>query len=72
MRQKYRLKNESLGRPAGTAVYRYAYHDYGLAGDDTRMTGIEHCSVTEVEDQFAGCGCFTCPVHDLEEVPSEN
>ena len=31
---------------AGTVVFRPTGWDYGLASDDTRMTGIEHISVT--------------------------
>lgn len=47
--QAYRITKagtNSGGHPVGTIVYRLRGYDYGLASDDTRMTGIEHVSVT--------------------------
>jgi hypothetical protein len=47
--EKYRIKEDGTnagGHPAGTVCYSCKCHDYGLASDDTRMTGIEHASVT--------------------------
>lgn len=52
---------------AGTLVYDICGWDYGLAKDDTRMTGVEHVSVTlndNGEPPF-----FTVPRSDIEPVP---
>ena len=49
----------------GTVVYEYLKHDYGLASDDTWITGIEHVSVTLNED--GNYPSFTVPVTDLGE-----
>lgn len=49
MSKAYRLLRDAATNPdavAGTVVYACAKHDYGLARDDTRMTGIVHISVT--------------------------
>jgi hypothetical protein len=66
----YRMLRDSKLEPratAGTAVYEQAGYDYGLSSDDTRITGIEHISVTLNEDgDYPG---FTVPVHDLEPLP---
>ena len=62
----YRLKRERLGWPAGTLVYPLKMHDYGLASDDTRATGIEHISVTQ--DPTGGYPSITATYDDLEEV----
>lgn len=44
-------------------VYDFLGCDYGCANDDSRMTGIEHMSVSFNErGQF-----FTIPILDLEE-----
>lgn len=51
---------------AGDIVYRQRFHDYGLASDDTRATGVEHISVTHSPDgDYPG---FTIPLSDLEEI----
>lgn len=63
---KYRLKRERLGWPAGTIVYRLKNHDYGLARDDTRATGIDHISVTQ--DPAGGYPSITATYDDLEEI----
>ena len=47
-------------------VYDSVKHDYGLASDDTRITGIEHVSVTFKED--GDYPFFTIPRADLQEV----
>ena len=66
---KYRVKQDRIVRgetwvKAGETVYSQKYHDYGLASDDTRMTGIEHVSVTlNADGDYPG---FTIPVKDLE------
>lgn len=51
---------------AGTVVYSPRMHDYGLAGDDTRLTGIQHVSVTLEPD--GGYPVFTIPEKDLKRL----
>lgn len=48
---------------AGTIVYEQMTHDYGLARDDTRATGIRHVSVTTKPD--GGYPGFTVPAEHL-------
>jgi hypothetical protein len=49
---------------AGDVVFDQKGYDYGLASDDTRMTGIYHVSVTKKPDgDYPG---FTIPRDDLE------
>jgi len=55
------------GHPAGTIVYDPKGYDYGLAGDDTRITGIEHVSVTL--DPEGGYPTFTIRKSSLKERP---
>lgn len=50
----------------GTVVYDFMFHDYGLASDDSRYTGIEHVSVTM--DPEGGYPSFTIPKHKLKEI----
>ena len=57
----------SNGLPAGTVCYDLLKHDYGLASDDTRMTGIPHVSVTL--DPEGGYPSFTIQASDL--VPAD-
>lgn len=69
MPTKYTLKradraNSPTPLKAGDAVYSCKYHDYGLAGDDTRGSGVEHTSVTL--DPEGNYPFFTVPVMDLE------
>jgi hypothetical protein len=42
----YILREAHAGYPAGTVLFKLAFHDYGLAGDDTRATGVQHVSMT--------------------------
>lgn len=67
MAQAYRLLKsaELADAPAGTIVYGAAAHDYGLASDDSRITGIEHISVTL--KRSGGYPTFTMPLRDLEK-----
>lgn len=51
----------------GDVVYDCKSHDYGCANDDTRLTGIEHVSVTLKED--GDYPFFTIPSGDLEPRP---
>ena len=50
----------------GTLAYSCNGYDYGCANDDSRMTGIEHRSVTL--DPTGAYPFFTIPKEDLEEV----
>lgn len=52
--------------PAGTVVWDCIGHDYGLASQDTRFTGIQHVSVTFNEN--GDYPCFTIPHSLLKEV----
>lgn len=60
----YRLLSQRFGHPAGTLVYEQMFHDYGLASDDTRATGVEHISVTLNSD--GGYPGFTAAVSQLQ------
>ncbi len=53
MHASYKMLVDSDLEPkakAGTVVYDIRGWDYGLASDDTRMTGVQHVSVTLDED----------------------
>ncbi len=63
---KYRLKTDIWGHPKGSIVYDQKYHDYGLAEDDSRLTGVPHISVTLNEN--GGYPGFTVATHDLEKI----
>lgn len=66
---RYRMKKDAATEPkatAGTIVYACAHHDYGLARDDTRMTGVPHISVTMNSD--GDYPFFTVPEDSVEEV----
>ena len=62
----YRLKSDRFGHKAGTVVYDSVKYDYGLANDDSRLTGIPHVSVTL--DPSGDYPVFTVAEHDLEPV----
>jgi hypothetical protein len=63
------LKDSEYGHvPAGTIVYRCTRYDYGGASDDTRLTGIEHVSMTL--DPTGDYPFFTVPAPDLEPMPN--
>lgn len=69
---RYRMKSDSTLEPkatAGTIVYPIKGHDYGLASDDTRMTGVLHISVTL--DKDGGYPSFTVPETALERLAGE-
>lgn len=66
--QAYRLRKSSTLNPdatEGCIVYASSGYDYGLASDDTRMTGVEHISVTL--KRSGGYPTVTIPLHDLEK-----
>lgn len=50
----------------GSVVYSPRMHDYGIANDDTRSTGIQHVSVTLEPD--GGYPVFTIPEKDLKRL----
>ena len=60
------LKDSQIERQAvkGSIVYDCIKYDYGLAKDDTRITGVEHTSVTLESD--GGYPYFTVPVEDIK------
>ena len=61
----FRLTSDGL-QPAGTICYPYPGFDYGLAADDTNVTGREHRSF--VLHAFGRGPFFTHPIEDLEEI----
>lgn len=64
----YRLKEDSTISDAkkGDLVFSSSGYDYGMASDDTAMTGIQHISVTT--KRSGAYPTFTIPLRDLEEV----
>jgi hypothetical protein len=69
MTRKYELLVDSTieaQAKKGTIAYKSAKHDYGLAGDDTRITGVEHISLSLKED--GDYPFFTHPLHLLKEI----
>lgn len=68
MTKVYRLKSNDNAEkhPAGTLCYPLRGWDFGLANDDTRITGIEHKSVTL--DPNGDYPSFTVRFSDLEEI----
>lgn len=69
---RYRLLRDAATNEAavaGTIVYSCAKHDYGLADDDTRLTGIRHVSVTLNPD--GDYPFFTVPEGSIERVETE-
>lgn len=65
--KKYQVTDGDL---RGKIVYSLKYHDYGLASDDTRYTGIEHKSVTFSEN--GDYPSFTIPTYLLKEISSKH
>jgi len=64
--KRYILTMDYGGVNAGTHVTKMKGHDYGLAADDTRLTGVEHVTVTR--NPWGDYPGFTVPVHILKEV----
>lgn len=62
---KDRVLRGELQARAGDVVYTSKGYDYGLASDDTRLTGIEHVSVTLNEN--GDYPSFTVPRADLKQ-----
>jgi hypothetical protein len=59
------LRGKLLAK-GGDAVFALKGHDYGLASDDSRITGVEHVSVTLKSD--GSYPSFTVPAADLKEI----
>ena len=69
MGKRYFMKSDSGLEPLavrGTEVFKGARYDYGLASDDTRITGVEHVSVTLSPD--GDYPYFTVPRSGLKVV----
>lgn len=69
MARKFQLLSNSSIESVGTigrTVYACTGCDYGCASDDTRLTGVEHISVTLKED--GSYPFFTHPKHLLKEI----
>jgi len=70
---RYRMLVDSTVEPSaktGDFVYSCRYHDYGLANDDSRLTGKPHISVTLNED--GDCPSFTVQRSHVKEVPYDD
>jgi hypothetical protein len=53
MPQAYEMLSNSTIEPEATkgrTVYKCAKHDYGCASDDTRITGVQHISLSLTSD----------------------
>lgn len=62
---KYKLIGDGYnGTPAGTVVFEYFGADYGLCGDDFRLTGKPHIAVSV----SGKAPFFTTPKENLELV----
>lgn len=69
MPTKYRLLTDSKIEAAatkGTIVYKCAKHDYGVASDDTLMSGVQHISLSLKSD--GDYPFFSHPLRELEKV----
>ena len=68
----YRIIRASTNEPravAGSIVYETLLPDFGLAAEDTSMTGVPHLSVTLDND---GMGpSFSIPAADVVEVETQ-
>lgn len=72
MGSKYILLSDSTHTPEakkGTIVYSCRGSDYGCASDDSRITGVEHVSMTLKED--GGYPFFTHPRHMMKRVEED-
>lgn len=72
MTQAYRMKTSSPLEPQateGVIVFRGSGYDYGLAAEDTAITGIEHISVSL--KRSGGSPTFTHPLRNLEPTTVE-
>jgi hypothetical protein len=68
---KWTLKADRFEHKAGTVVYAYRGHDYGLSRDDGRASGLEHVSVSLLppsSDPLGQIPFFTVPCDHLEQI----
>jgi hypothetical protein len=69
MTRRYRMLKDSDLEPkavAGSVVYACAYYDYGVADDDTRLSGKPHISVTL--NSNGSYPFFTVPEDAVEQI----
>ncbi len=66
MKKSYKLLVDRFDYKEGEVVYQFNSHDYGLARDDTIVTGVYHICVTT--DPDGGYPFFTIPFEDVEAV----
>lgn len=69
MPTKYRMLTDSKLEPKatkGSIVYKCAKNDYGVSADDTRISGVQHISLSLTSD--GDYPFFTHPLKDLEKV----
>lgn len=66
---KYTLKYDHFDMKAGTTVYPYSGHTYGLVAEDSYLTGEPHTAATRNADGSAPF--FTVPIDYLEEALNE-
>ena len=64
---KYVLLEDRFEHKAGLIVQHQRHYDYGLANDDTRITGEEHMTVS-ADGEYPG---FTAPTRILKEIADE-
>lgn len=64
--QAYELLKPRFEHEAGTIVYKMDGHSYGLASEDTEVTGVQHITVTL--DFDGGYPGFTVPLEDLKPI----
>ena len=66
MKLPYKLLVDRFEYKAGTIVYEYNGHDYGLARGDSIVTGVYHVNMTT--DPNGGTPFFTVPLDDVEQL----
>ena len=62
----YKLLEDRFEYKAGITVYPSKKFDYGLASDDTDITGVHHISVSLTED--GDYPFITVPYKQLEKI----
>ena len=62
---KFKLLKERFEHKAGTEVFLYLGHTYGLVEDDNFATNVAHAAVSVVQNETP---FFTIPVVDLEPI----
>lgn len=64
--KKFKVKHDTQFCKKDEIVYDLMQYDYGLASDDTRVTGVQHTSVTRNSD--GDYPSVTIPISALEEI----